>query len=247
MRKIMSLLIGALVVVFILFSVFFILQKFDRETTTTTTSPTMLTTTTAIIYENPRLIESIDKDIEIVSENSGLIFEDLPAGYVKSSINFEYVNIYETAENFYPWDGDGAYYLEGYPSGVNREGVVSLHPYSTTRPSYLEQNTTLGDDDYVVAATIADIAGYIVNYTINCECSDVIFKIKIVDLDNQVEEKIYEDEINAEEGWQTIYLDISDYKNKRISFRIEGHAGGVCDEWCAEWAAVDEFYVGQLV
>ena len=64
---------------------------------------------------------------------------------------------------------------------------------------------------------------------------------------HRVQEKIYDAEINSSQGWRSLYLDISDYKNKVITFNIEGHAGGSCADWCGEWATVDEFYVGKLV
>lgn len=169
----------------------------------------------------------------------------MPTSFIKSSGDFEFVNIYEAPEIFSPWESDGAYYLEGYPSGVNREGVVSLHPYDINKPSYLRQNISLGDGDYIVVATIANLA----DYTDPCAvaCSDNIFMIKITDSNTGAEEKIYDAEITSSQGWRTLYLDISDYKNKAITFSIEGQAGGRCADWCGEWAAVDEFYVGKLV
>jgi len=225
MNRDKKVLVGTIIIVsLIVFSLIFLFNKWNRETA--------------------RLIEEINRDIEAVSENPNLIFEEKwSEDYVTSSLNFKFINMYETPETFYPWKGNAAYFLDGYPPGVGKEGVVSVHPFNITTPSYLSQDITLGNDDYIIVATIANIAGYIDP----CECSDVIFKIKIVDLDTGVEEKIYENEINAAGGWRTIYLNISDYKNKNIRFVIEGHAGGMCGDWCAEFGAVDEFYIGRLV
>jgi len=241
-----------IIIFFIIFGSIFLFIGWNKGTTTatttiitTTTTTIGATTTTTITYENPRLIKSIDRNIEIISENSNLIFKELPKNYIKSLQNFKFINMYETPETFYPWKGDAAYFLDGYPPGIDKEGVVSVHPFNITTPSYLFQDITLGNDDYIIVATIANIG----NLTSQpcADCNDNIFIIKIIDLGSGSEEKIYENEINAAGGWRTIYLNISDYKNKNIRFVIEGHAGGMCGDWCAEFGAVDEFYIGRLV
>lgn len=248
MRKIMGILIGALAVVSILLIVFLILPNLDRDTTTTTTtttSPTIATTTTTV-FENNRLIENIDRNIETVSENPDLIFEETWSEDDVHSLDTgsKFVNIYQAPESFYPWFSNGSYSLENYSIITDRIGVVSIHPNPTT-PTYLGQNITLDNDDYIIVATIANTANYRPDKACY-PCSDSIFIIKIIDLVTGLEEKIYEDVIDSTQGWQTIYLDISDYKNKDISLIIEAHDGGPCGYWCAEYATVDEFYIGRL-
>lgn len=198
----------------------------------------------AMIYENPRLINVTNKNIEVISKNPDLIFENLPENYIKSVLNFKIVNMGETAKTFYPWAGNAAYFLDGYPPGLNKEGVVSVHPQNVVTPTYIYQEVNLSDGDYIVAATIANIG----NYTSNpCgDCNDNIFVIRVTDLATGLEEKIYEDEINSHDDWKTVYLNISDYGNKTIRFVLEGHAGGSCGDWCAEFGAIDNFYVGRI-
>lgn len=198
-------------------------------------------------FQNSRILKTIDRDIQIVSENPDLIFnETLSDDNAIASLDVDsekYVNMYQVPEKFYPWVSDGAYLLENYSPIVDKIGVISIHPMSINIPSYLAQNITLGNNDYVIVATIANTANY---RSDSCLCSDNIFVIKIVDLGTGLEEKLYEDVVDSVQGWKTIYLGISDYKNRNISFIIEGHAGGPCGLWCGEYATVDKFYVGRL-
>ncbi len=195
------------------------------------------------LRNNDRLITNLESDVIVDSNNPELIFDNVSESYIVSLVDMSYINMYEVPEDFYPWVGDGSY-LTTPPMGINKNGIISVHPYSINKPSVIYQDISLGEQEHVLFASFANIA----NYTQPCEhhCNDNIVIIRIHDLETGNEEIIYEDDISSEEGWRSIYLDISDYANKDIRFILEGHAGGDCAEWCGEWAAVDEFYVGHM-
>jgi len=198
-----------------------------------------------VANENSRLVSVAGKNIEIFSKNPDLIFENISESSVNSFLNYKFVHMYDLPEIFYPWKSDDTSYLvDGYPPGMNKTGVVLLHPISVTAPSHLYQDVNLSDGDYVVAATIANIGNY--TSTPCGNCNDNVFVIRVVDLATGAKNKIYEDEVNSKDGWKSVYLDISDYSNKTIQIVVEGHAGGACGDWCAEFGAIDKFYVAKV-
>jgi hypothetical protein len=112
-------------------------------------------------------------------------------------------------------------------------------------PTFIAQNITLDTDGtLVLIATVANVAEWI--DPCKQSCSDGIIIIKITDINTKTTDIIFDDVIDSREGWKTIALNISRYKDKSIIFSIEGHAGGPCGAWCGEWLAVDKFLIGKL-
>lgn len=143
-----------------------------------------------------------------------------------------------------PWVSNHGFYYEGLlPNAPDRKGIVILHPVNQTVSAALSQRMTLPSKPYVVAK-IADIADFMGPCEISC--SDVVIAIKILDNSQNVQETVYQNVSNSQDGWKSVYLDISQYANKDVTFSIEGISGGPCGNMCAEWAGVDYFGIGQL-
>lgn len=183
--------------------------------------------------------------LEIISDNPDLIFKnEWPDEYIFYKDDLKFVSM-SIPGIFSPWYSNGAYLPEEFPKGSGKKGIVIIHPYSSTIPAFLAQNVTLGYENYILVAEIANLADYI--RPCLQTCSDVVIKIKIIDILSSQEEEIYNDVVDSREGWQNVTLDISNYKGKSIVFKIEGHAGGHCHSWCGEWAAVNKFYIGKVI
>lgn len=188
--------------------------------------------------------------LEIISDNPDFIY---------THDNFEPPNAAESyypmylmdgsgsiPSNFWlPWYGNGVYMNYPLPIGSNNDGSIFLHPKDISTPRFIVQDISLpNEDNIVLVARITNIAEYV---DAACDgCSDAIIKIKIIDRATNVEETIYEGFVDSQKGWENVALNISKFAGKGITFRIEGHAGGPCSDWCAEWAAVDKFYIATL-
>ena len=140
------------------------------------------------------------------------------------------------------WYSDGCYLKGSVPENSDNLGIVLIHPKNFTTMTFLYQNISLGNDFYVLVAEVANIAKYLNS---SCGDSDVIIKIKILNIENGIEDTVYEDLIKESDGWKRISLVMNNYKNKNITFKIEGHSGG-WGKWCGEHAAVNKFYIGKI-
>jgi len=148
-----------------------------------------------------------------------------------------------------PWNtSDWSNYTDQLPSQEKErvKGVIIFGPTSPDTPNFLSQNVLLENitGKYVLVVKYSNAADHFVPCT--WSCSDNLFRINIAKANSGKSELIYEDAADSREGWKTVFLDISKYKGGNITFRIEGVAGGTCGSWCAEIAAVDKFYIGEL-
>jgi len=198
------------------------------------------------------IISGLDlNELEIISDNPDFIY---------THDNFEPPNAAESYYPFYLMDGSGSipsnFWLPWYgngicmnyplPIGSNNDGSIFLHPKDISTPRFIAQNISLpNEDNIVLVARITNIAEYV---DAACEdvCSDAMIKIKVVDRSRGKTQEVYETVVDSQRGWEDVALNISKFAGKDITFIIEGHGGGPCSEWCAEWAAVDKFYIGTL-
>lgn len=181
-----------------------------------------------IISFNPDIIYNMDK----LQHEDSYPFSELPQDFWGSWYsNGDYYN-------------STSYYSNKTNNFLNKEGrgIVLIHPQNFTTPSFLAQNITLGNDAYVLVAEYGEIASY---FNSSCGDSDAIIKIKILDIDKNVEVNAYEDIIKESDGWKKVALVLNAYAGKNITFKIEGYAGG-SSEWCGEYAAVNKFYIGKI-
>jgi len=203
----------------------------------------------------PILKEVNMNKLRVISTNPDLIFEKInwSAEYIYKRNNFTFAvgpemgegAISSPSEIWYPWYGSGIYYEGALPKNSDRKGIIVIHPQNRTapRPRYWAQNISLPAGNLVLVASIGDVADYIDGCA--SACSDAIIKIKIFDHTRSSEDTIYEDVVDWR--WKDVFLNISEYQNKTITFKIEGHAGGPCAEWCGEWAAIDKFYIARII
>jgi hypothetical protein len=202
---------------------------------------------------NVIILEKVDESrLKIISSNPDLIFikERWPGDYSLLPCYFMSGGILEkegtNSSFFLPWYGNAAYCPPEIHTFIERKGIFSLHPISTSVPVFLAQNITLPKRRCILVASVANLAD-VWNSSCSISCSDAVIKIKIFDYEKGKEDTIYEGVVDSREGWKDIYLEISKYMGRNIAFKIEGHAGGPCGEWCGEYAAVDKFYVAELI
>ena len=190
----------------------------------------------------PEKLKNVNIDVsklEILSTNSDLAFN----GHDWIEYRGYEMNNPSYSSLFHPWSGNGYYVDNVIPEGSDKEGIVIIHPISETIPRYLAQDITLLEKgNYYLVAEVANIADYVENPCMG-GCSDGVIKIEIT---GPTSKATFEKVLNSLDGWQIIALDISKYAGKSITFRIEGHAGGPCSDWCGEWIGVNEFYIGKL-
>jgi hypothetical protein len=192
---------------------------------------------------------------EIIKWKKSVIALPLPYNYTLPivDVNESYLDIISSDPNLNfegninTWYTDGIY--KKYYPRLAEEGILILHPYNVTMPRFLSQNITLYNYSYVLLARVAHIGNLAKYNSSECfklyGCVDAEIKIKVTDIETKREETIYDGIIDSRDGWKDIKIDISKYKGKNITFKIEGWAGGPCDVWCGEWAAVDKFYIGK--
>jgi hypothetical protein len=148
----------------------------------------------------------------------------------------------EDREKEYPvihqadWKSNG-FAGPGWPS-LGREGIVLLHPPSTTKSAYLQQRIYLPNtsSNYYLVLGIANIAKMEFGMV---GCEDNIFRVYLQPTEEEKSYKILEREVNADEGWMDLGIDISPFKGKELIVRVESVAGGRCREWYGEYGAVD--------
>lgn len=198
------------------------------------------------------IISGLDlNELEIISDNPDFTYESdsfEPPAPVISNYPLSLMDGSGIISNslWLPWYSNGLYIDYALPIESDNIGVVLLHPIGGETPRYIAQNVTLPNrDNLVLVARIANIADYVDSPCAN-GCSDAIIKIKFIDRETGLSEIIYESVVESRDGWKNVALDISEFAGKDIIFEIGGYAGGPCSEWCAEWAAVDKFYIATL-
>jgi len=188
-------------------------------------------------YNSVPVININENKLNIISSNPGLIFETNQT----ENYCFNFSEFIQNSSNL--WYSNGCY-LKLQSSDSNHSDVVLIHPKHIEIPSFLAQNIFLQTNkNYVLVAEVADIANYFKKLS-PCE-EDVIIEIKILDNEVDKERMIYKNVTDVNDGWKTIYLDISEYAGKNITFKIEGWAGGPGGMWCGEYAAINKFYIGE--
>ena len=114
--------------------------------------------------------------------------------------------------------------------------LVVIHPFNTTESRYIEQTVTLppGKTYYLVFG-LANIAGYFGP----TGCDDNVFNVSVSDASTGVSDVLFNNVLNAKDGWKHYMVGISKFAGKTVTIRIDGIAGGPCGKWAAEWGAVD--------
>lgn len=197
------------------------------------------------------IISGLDlNELEIISDNPDFTYESdsfEPPAPINSNYPLSLMDGSGIISNslWLPWYSNGLYIDYALPIESDNYGSVILHPMDLNTPRFVAQNMTLpNEDNLVLVARIANIADYIDS---SCDgCSDAIIKINIIDRETNLDEIIYETTVDSRDGWKNIALNVSEFAGKDIIFEIGGYAGGPCSEWCAEWAAVDKFYIATL-
>ena len=134
-----------------------------------------------------------------------------------------------------------------YPCLVNRtydnaDSFMWLHPLNRTKPRVIEQDVSLGDEDYYLHFGVTNVADEEF-FTEGCShaCTDSVVRIEVRG-ENRTE-TVFLDVVSGEESIRNVVLDISDFRNEEITIVAEGHAGGYCDLWCAQSTAISNFFV----
>ncbi|MBI4177283.1 MAG: hypothetical protein HY516_02855 [Candidatus Aenigmarchaeota archaeon] len=117
-----------------------------------------------------------------------------------------------------------------------RQGIVLLHPVSTTQPRYMENKFNLvAGNKYKLQVASANVAGK-APFANATRCDDSIIALSAKSGEN---EKRREFVVNSNDGWVLFSIDISEFAGSETVVRVSGVSGGPCGDWNGEWSAVD--------
>jgi len=176
------------------------------------------------LVQKPPLQSKIVSNADLIFNQSGW-FGSRPADILR-------VNL--TLPDTGAWKGNGLYI--NYSSRLVLEDIIILHPISEYEPRYLEQTIYLPNEKKLFLILGLRNAGMIAT---NATCTDSIFKVFLTDINRQVTNKLTEFVVE-DKGELTHYaVDISQYKNRPVTIRLESWAGGYCGIWNGEFGIVD--------
>lgn len=226
-----------------------------QEGQETRTQPTVQNTSKAKVP----IIEGLSvEDLKVLSKNSDFIYnrffkpdQNLSEFPSTSGLPFpsntSSISQNASDDSWGHWKGTFIYYRGYLPLGSKNEGVMLLHPGSKGQPGFVRQNLSLSKKgSYALIVKIGNMANQIglpCGYT----CSDSVIRIKLKDRETGKEDLIFKDVVVSKEGWKVYALNISKYRGKNLSLKVEGQLGGSCASRCGEWSSVEEVYLGRIL
>lgn len=139
-----------------------------------------------------------------------------------------------------PWVQFHGSYLAFSPSEPTRKGIVLLTPLFAGDDAYIQQTVSLPSKP-VLIAKVADLAEL---EPCKTSCSDVIMQVNITEQSTGIESTVYEYVVDSTDGWRTMLVDLPQYANEVVTFKLSAIGGGPCG-FCMDWGAVDYLGVGQ--
>lgn len=171
-----------------------------------------------------------------LAQNQANTQEVQPGGVQGTLVSYDFSTVQEAGA----WESTAVELLWSGQLIDGKQGVVVLHPVSTTQSRYMENKVKLPPNNkYKLQAVAANIAGK-ASFANATGCDDSIIALSAK---NGGKEKNQDFVVNSKDGWVTLSIDISEFAGAEVTVRISGVSGGSCGNWAGEWNAIDKLEI----
>ncbi len=162
-----------------------------------------------------------------------------PGGAEEVFVSYDFSTIQETRS----WETADVKLFWSNRSINGKQGIVILHPLSTTQPRYMEKKISLTQgNNYKLQVVGANIAGK-APFANTTGCDDSFI---VLSAETEKDMKRQEFLVNSADGWSIFSMDISQFAGQETTVVVEGKAGGSCGSWAGEWSAIDKLEIIKL-